>query len=395
MTEIQQLILFTALIVLAGFPLSFFGLRYFLKETVTFKTIIVLIAVNGLISILVYGGSLLSFWHLFWEVPIAGFLIYAASITLKRIYNDIYTEIEDVMQNFSKGNFEFAKSIEYENRTDRTGKIIKSIAIFENRVLKIFEKVQNDVIKIEDVQTKMNNTSFELNSFASKQADSIILIADSAEQLVNTITSYSKQAEEAYSKTKKAVIKTQINDKNVKNSIQSLMDISSKITIISDIAFQTHLLSLNAAIEAAKVNQGGEGFKAVAQQIRKLSEKSSGASKEIAGMVKKSNAVAERTQRISKQILPEVSAASNIVKKISTQGKTQISGAEVINQSIKSISKTSNFLAENAKYIDVFSKTLGELTIQIKDNIKFTDIKSEEINSADNTIKTDKEALES
>ena len=371
MTEIQYFISFTSVILFIGFPLAFFGLRFFIKETVTFKTLVVLTAMGGLFSILIYGGSFLSIWHILWEIIIGVAIIYIGSKALKIIYSKMLTEVELAMAKFSDGNFSFLKSDDYKHRKDQIGKIIFSSAKLGKKVDQMFERVTKEVDKIDNVQEQMNKTSTELNTFASKQAESVILISDSAERLVNAITQHTLQSSQAYNKAKKAVVKTQINDKNVRKSIQSLTDISSRVSVISDIAFQTHLLSLNAAIEAAKVKQGGEGFKAVAQQIRKLSEKSSVSSKEISVMIKKSNAVAERTQRISKQILPEVSAASNIIKEISSQGESQVSGAEVINQAIKSIIKTSQLVAENAQKIDEFSDILNGLTKNIKNNTNF------------------------
>ncbi|WP_306598713.1 methyl-accepting chemotaxis protein [Geothrix sp. 21YS21S-2] len=78
---------------------------------------------------------------------------------------------------------------------------------------------------------------------------------------------------------------------------ESSARVSAITSVISDIANQTNLLSLNAAIEAAKAQQYGRGFSVVAEEVRKLAERSAGAAREIAHLIQESGARVEEGAR--------------------------------------------------------------------------------------------------
>jgi methyl-accepting chemotaxis protein len=99
----------------------------------------------------------------------------------------------------------------------------------------------------------------------------------------------------------------------VTNLVQKSDDIAEAITVIDQIAFQTNILSLNAAVEAATAGEAGKGFAVVAQEVRNLASRSADAAKEIKDVVV---AIQEETARMK--------SSSDVVAKVVTETKERV-----------------------------------------------------------------------
>jgi methyl-accepting chemotaxis protein len=205
--------------------------------------------------------------------------------TLKNYIADII----NILDNISNGNLMIHSSIEYK------GDFIE-IQNYLNKIIYSFNKIIGDInSSAEQVSIgskNLANSSQVLSHGSNEQADSVEKIS------TNLISNSEKTNQDAKNATKvneySKKVKDYANEGNIRmksmldsmdNINTSSISISKIIKVIDEIAFQTNILSLNAAIEAARAGQHGKGFAVVADEVRNLASKSSEAANEITNLI--------------------------------------------------------------------------------------------------------------
>jgi methyl-accepting chemotaxis protein len=204
--------------------------------------------------------------------------------------------------------------------------------------------------------------------------------------LAKNVTDSASEGQDLAIKTTKAM--DEIN--------QQVTAINEAITVIDQIAFQTNILSLNAAVEAATAGEAGKGFAVVAAEVRNLASRSADAAKEIKSLVGSANIKANEGKNIADSMISGYTSLNTNIDKtieliadVSSASKEQQSGIIQINDAINSLDQQTQKNAEVASK----TKSIAEKASSIATNIVRSADKKEFIGK--NNIDISKEINES
>lgn len=249
--------------------------------------------------------------------------------------------------------------------------LLKSVEEMTVKLQEIIGYIVNAANNIASASEQMSASAQDMSQGANEQASSIEEISSSMEEMAGTIQQNTDNSRQTEKIAKQAASDIDSSNLAVGKTVQSMLTITEKISIIEEITRQTNLLALNAAVEAARAGEHGKGFAVVAAEVRKLAERSQIAATEINEVSSESVKIAKESGEMLKSAVPHIQRTSQLIQEISLSSTEQNSGADQINTALQQFNQVVQRNATTAEEVAAGAEELGNQSDKLREVIGF------------------------
>ncbi|RBQ32693.1 chemotaxis protein [Arcobacter sp. FW59] len=272
--------------------------------------------------------------------------------TLKELLQNLQNYLENTIARDINVLLRVIDSFKQHDFTDRFPNPYAKVSIAMNElgdiISELLKQSYSTGLMLQNSSNELLENVNTLNQSSNAAAASLEETAAALEEITSTVVSNANNVS-VMAKYSSEVSNSAKKGQNLANETTTAMDeinnqvnlINEAISVIDNIAFQTNILSLNAAVEAATAGEAGKGFAVVAQEVRNLASRSAEAAKQIKDIVESATLKANEGKEISfemikgyTELLENIEKQSQTINEIATASKEQEAGITQINDAV-------------------------------------------------------------
>eukprot|EP01029_Cantina_marsupialis_P026143 TRINITY_DN6955_c0_g2_i2.p1 TRINITY_DN6955_c0_g2~~TRINITY_DN6955_c0_g2_i2.p1 ORF type:complete len:360 (+),score=96.56 TRINITY_DN6955_c0_g2_i2:159-1082(+) len=280
----------------------------------------------------------------------------------------IFSNILKVLKQYTSYNY--LNKIENLKVEGESAEMISCINELGNSItFMLKENKKNGTILMDSSNQLLSNVD-KLNSASNDAAARLEETAAAIEEITGNIASSTENVIKMAHYAEQLSVASNEGKKLAKETVDSMDDINEQvtainnaITVIDQIAFQTNILSLNAAVEAATAGEAGKGFSVVAQEVRNLATRSAEAANEIKHLVEgatqksgQGKVIASKMIEGYTQLNENIGNTINLIKEVDHSAKEQKDGIQQISDAVNTLDKQTQINANIASETNDIAK---------------------------------------
>ena len=319
--------------------------------------------------------------------------------------NNIETNIDNVLNILEQySSYNYLNKISTKNLKEHLLKLANGVNTLGDSITQMLVENKSNGLTLDESSNILLANVDKLNISSNEAAASLEETAAALEEITSNIrnntqniakmANYSNDVTKSVTHGEKLANQTTLAMDEINLQVNAIND---AISVIDQIAFQTNILSLNAAVEAATAGEAGKGFAVVAQEVRNLASRSSEAAKEIKIIVENATKKANDGKEISnnmiegyKELNENITNTINLIQDIEMSSKEQLMGIEQINDAVNSLDQQTQqnaMVASQTHDVAILTDEIAKLVVSNADKKEFigkSEVKGKNIDSKHN-----------